>query len=112
MIEYTLVCRVKQYNPVGIWASLIFLSNFCQVVYLSLDYKDFTMKIGIFTQPLHANYGGLLQNYALQQLLIREGHEVRSWRSYAPAQYLCLHGFLELIRSKEGLEELVQKKKQ
>lgn len=33
------------------------------------------MKIGILTQPLHANYGGLLQNYALQQALIRLGHD-------------------------------------
>ena len=36
------------------------------------------MKIGILTQPLHANYGGLLQNYALQQTLIRAGHEVET----------------------------------
>lgn len=33
------------------------------------------MKIGILTQPLLNNYGGLLQNYALQQALIRLGHE-------------------------------------
>lgn len=33
------------------------------------------MKIGIITQPLHTNYGGLLQNYALQQILKRLGHE-------------------------------------
>lgn len=36
------------------------------------------MKIGILTQPLHANYGGLLQNYALQQVLMRAGHEVET----------------------------------
>ena len=34
------------------------------------------MKIGIVTQPLHANYGGVLQNYALQQVLKRMGHDV------------------------------------
>lgn len=34
------------------------------------------MKIGIITQPLAVNYGGLLQNYALQQTLLRLGHEV------------------------------------
>src|SRR5690606_22840375 len=34
------------------------------------------MKIGILTQPLHTNYGGLLQAFALQQVLIRRGHEV------------------------------------
>lgn len=32
------------------------------------------MKIGILTQPLRNNYGGLLQNYALQQILQRLGH--------------------------------------
>lgn len=36
------------------------------------------MKIGILTQPLQANYGGLLQNYALQQVLLRSGHEVET----------------------------------
>lgn len=36
------------------------------------------MKIGILTQPLHNNYGGLLQNYALQQVLIQAGHEVET----------------------------------
>ena len=32
------------------------------------------MKIGILTQPLHHNYGGLLQNYALQQSMMTLGH--------------------------------------
>ncbi|MGN1215726.1 MAG: polysaccharide pyruvyl transferase family protein [Candidatus Cryptobacteroides sp.] len=36
------------------------------------------MKIGILTQPLHSNYGGLLQNYALQQVLVRGGHQVET----------------------------------
>lgn len=34
------------------------------------------MKIGIITQPLASNYGGILQNYALQIVLKRMGHEV------------------------------------
>jgi hypothetical protein len=34
------------------------------------------MKIGILTQPLHNNYGGLLQNFALQKVLKGLGHEV------------------------------------
>jgi hypothetical protein len=33
------------------------------------------MKIGILTQTLHNNYGGLLQNYALHQVLIRADHK-------------------------------------
>lgn len=34
------------------------------------------MKIGILTLPLHANYGGILQAYALQTVLERMGNEV------------------------------------
>ncbi|MEW8031758.1 MAG: polysaccharide pyruvyl transferase family protein [Candidatus Thiodiazotropha endolucinida] len=34
------------------------------------------MKIGILTQPLHNNYGGLLQAFALQVVMKRLGHEV------------------------------------
>lgn len=34
------------------------------------------MKIGILTLPLHTNYGGILQAYALQSYLKRRGHDV------------------------------------
>lgn len=34
------------------------------------------MKIGILTQPLHDNYGGLLQAYALKEVLKEMGHQV------------------------------------
>lgn len=34
------------------------------------------MKIGVLTLPLHTNYGGILQAYALQTVLKRMGHEV------------------------------------
>jgi len=34
------------------------------------------MKIAILTQPLHNNYGGLLQAYALQKVLRGMGHDV------------------------------------
>lgn len=34
------------------------------------------MKIGILTQPLHNNYGGVLQAYALVSILQKMGHEV------------------------------------
>lgn len=36
------------------------------------------MKIGILTQPLRNNYGGLLQNFALQQVLKGMGHSVET----------------------------------
>lgn len=35
-----------------------------------------TMKIGILTLPLHTNYGGILQAWALQTVLQRMGHDV------------------------------------
>lgn len=35
------------------------------------------MKIGILTLPLHTNYGGILQAYALQTILERMGHDVK-----------------------------------
>lgn len=35
------------------------------------------MKIGILTLPLHTNYGGILQAYALQTVLERMGHNVK-----------------------------------
>lgn len=35
------------------------------------------MKIGILTLPLHTNYGGILQAWALQTVLERMGHEVK-----------------------------------
>jgi hypothetical protein len=33
------------------------------------------MKVAILTQPLISNYGGIVQNWALQQTLIKMGHE-------------------------------------
>lgn len=35
------------------------------------------MKVAILTLPLHTNYGGILQAYALQTVLERMGHEVK-----------------------------------
>lgn len=63
------------------------------------------MKIGILTQPLHKNYGGLLQNYALQQVLIRAGHEAETIDHQVP--YVinlrervsrCIHAILHVIK--------------
>lgn len=43
------------------------------------------MRIGIITQPLGYNYGGILQNYALQQVLLRLGHSPKTI-DYFPAK--------------------------
>ena len=41
------------------------------------------MRILILTQPLRNNYGGLLQAYALQQVLKSMGHDVVTDRNGA-----------------------------
>ena len=46
------------------------------------------MRILILTQPLHYNYGGLLQAYALQQVLRRMGHDVVTDRNGATPKSL------------------------
>ncbi len=45
------------------------------------------MKIAILTLPLHTNYGGILQAYALQTVLERMGHEV----THLQAKHSRLH---------------------
>lgn len=44
------------------------------------------MRIGIYSLPFHSNYGGVLQSYALQIVLQKEGHEVfvlnKNWLDY------------------------------
>ena len=51
------------------------------------------MKIGIVTQPLKANYGGILQNWALQQVLLLMGHEPITI-DYMPRRSIINHLFI------------------
>ena len=58
------------------------------------------MKLGIFTQPLHNNYGGLLQCYALQTILKRMGHEpIIVRRDYASRNYSFFHKSIRFIKN-------------
>ena len=54
------------------------------------------MEIAILTQPLRANYGGVLQNYALQQVLIKLGHTPITLEKNPYLQISKLKLFLEL----------------
>ena len=45
------------------------------------------MRIGIYTQPLRTNYGGILQAWALQTVLRRMGHEAETFDP-CPYEYL------------------------
>ena len=49
------------------------------------------MRIGIVTQPLEMNYGGILQNWALQQALKRLGHDpitIDAYQRFSTPRYL------------------------
>ncbi|MBP3738465.1 MAG: polysaccharide pyruvyl transferase family protein [Muribaculaceae bacterium] len=54
------------------------------------------MKIGIVTHPLGNNYGGLLQAYALQEVLKRQGHDVWIFQKRTTSWMLV---FLRSIRN-------------
>lgn len=55
------------------------------------------MKVGILTQPLRTNYGGLLQAYALQTILKRLGHEpIIINRCYSVSQSVLLSKVLRI----------------
>lgn len=57
------------------------------------------MKIGILTLPLHTNYGGILQAYALQTVLERMGHEVKVLNhSQDPIHYSAMKISLSFIK--------------
>ena len=69
-------------------------------------------KIAILTQPLHANYGGLLQAYALQKVLLAMGHDVVTDRHpkqkfkpyYRQLLYPFKYTFLKYIWRRKGIE--------
>lgn len=64
------------------------------------------MKIGILTQPLHSNYGGLLQAWALQKILTEMGHNViiinrdsKTEDTLTPIEKLILHTKKIILKS-------------
>lgn len=61
------------------------------------------MKIGILTQPLEINYGGLLQNYALQQVLSRLGHEVYTINRNSRLRLHVRYTIKQIVRGLLGL---------
>jgi len=78
------------------------------------------MKIGILTQPLHNNYGGLLQCYALQTMLQRMGHEawvlqrmhryeLNCWRSRAE---IVLKNVIKRLIGREACKKMSDEQKQ
>lgn len=58
------------------------------------------MKIGIITLPLHTNYGGILQAYALQTLLERMGHQVDILEEPLVYKHASLNRYIRRILKK------------
>lgn len=65
------------------------------------------MRIGIITQPLANNYGGLLQNYALQTVLKRMGHEPITLDQYIVKPHSLLRTVIRTI--KDILKNIIKK---
>ncbi len=63
------------------------------------------MRVGIVTQPLEMNYGGILQNWALQQALRGLGHDpitIDAFERYSTPHYLfnCLRAIMKKLQGK------------
>ena len=56
------------------------------------------MRVGIVTQPLEMNYGGILQNWALQQVLQHLGHDPITIDAYE--RFSTPHYVFHYVRSK------------
>lgn len=67
------------------------------------------MKIGILTQPLYCNYGGLLQCYALQKTLQRMGHDAvvlqREWNRQYTLKGACIYYAKLFVKKLLGRKE-------
>ena len=64
-----------------------------------MRYKN-AMKIGIITLPLHTNYGGILQAYALQTVLERMGHQVDILEEPLVYKHASLNRYIRRILKK------------
>ena len=65
------------------------------------------MKIGIITQPLNINYGGLLQNYALQQVLRSLGYDVYTINRNSFSIHQCSWNIILRWRIKRYIKKLI-----
>ena len=67
------------------------------------------MKILILTQPLIDNYGGILQNYALQTVLKRRGHSVETLNVETPLPWFVRNYWRVRSMIKPALRWLLKK---
>lgn len=67
------------------------------------------MRVAILTLPLHTNYGGILQAYALQTVLERMGHDVEVLQK-RPGRYPCHPILMPVVYAKRLLRKLFSDK--
>ena len=67
------------------------------------------MKIAILTLPLHSNYGGIIQNYALQKVLECLGHEAYTI-NFAHSKALLPLYKLPYVYSKRVIKKIIGRK--
>lgn len=65
------------------------------------------MRIGVLTLPLHTNYGGILQAYALQRVLQDMGHDVVLLDSYPQCPTLKPFPLQQMLYLKRLLMKVV-----
>lgn len=75
------------------------------------------MKIGILTLRMYTNYGGIVQNYALQTILRRMGHEVYTiytclpnWKSPINKPIIILKRFIKKILGRKDVIIFLERK--
>lgn len=68
------------------------------------------MKIAIFTQPAHMNYGGIIQNWALHKVLIRMGHDpvtISRWHDEPPVT-ICVFVIRCMVNARNFIRRFVK----
>lgn len=80
------------------------------------DFNEDNMKIAILTLPLHINYGGIIQNYALQTALQQMGYEVETInlkKILLAKKYdiPCLRGLIDSLKSgaRQKVDDFIHK---
>lgn len=71
--------------------------------------KNYKMKIAILTLPLHSNYGGIIQNYALQKVLEKMGHEVATV-NFIPSKSVLPLKEIPIAYSKRIIKKILGRK--
>lgn len=61
------------------------------------------MKVGILTQPLNHNYGGIIQNYALQKVLKDSGFQVQTLNHHIKKKGVLKRRVLRIIHIVKGV---------